>query len=125
MTNPVEHARDVLRDALSMIRDPRYWVQGCEARDGSYKSCDADEDGAEHFCAWGAIVASSPGVEDFPARYKASALLVQQTNYPVYDEDDRNAVICGILNWNDDGERKHGEVVAAFEAAIEGATNAE
>ena len=111
----IEAARDMMRKALKRIERAEDWIQGVAARDYEGVPVNASNPQACKFCSIGALHADHDGSHYEDIRNAAYALLAKQTDSAPYLSS-----FSKIINWNDAAVRTHGEVVAAFKAAIEG-----
>jgi hypothetical protein len=103
-------ALEVLTDARALISDPKHWAQGWFARDMLGGAVDARSPSAECFCALGALgramgrhfmdVTGHPAVE------------ILRSVLPIQD----------ISRFND--THSHGEILDAFDRAIDAARKA-
>lgn len=95
---------EILRAAKALIDTPEKWTQGKYARDAEGHALDHSKDGfagAVCYCAVGALWAAAGSFDE------AAVSRV------------RDAAGTHILHpWNDDPERTHPEVMAAFDRAI-------
>lgn len=102
---------DKLREARAFIDTPEKWTQGANARDAVGLPVPVSARGAVCFCSAGAVIRAVPSV-DFSS---AASQLVEAAGIVSF------TVEHGLTVWNDDPERTHAEVLAAFDRAIEAA----
>lgn len=92
---------DVLHRARELIAEPEHWTQGAPARDRRGDSCDVFNKHAVSWCVVGVI---------------CRAGLTEARNDAL--EAFARVIFGGIVPWNEDPERTHAEVLAAFDRAI-------
>lgn len=108
-------ARQILRNARDLIQDEMHWTQGHYYENNDGVKCGPDE--AFAYCALGAIDAAAGELDG--ARYQiqdAVGLLARAVN----NKTDWLCIEDQVTDWNDDFERKHSEVIDAFDEAIDG-----
>src|ERR1700757_269153 len=93
---------DALREARSLIEKPGTWIQNHFARDVNGEYVDSDDELAVSWCAAGACLRAAHA-------YGRSILSLLSYLEPG----------CDLTTWNDHLERTHEEVLAAFDRAIE------
>ena len=99
--------RRTLVKARALIRDPKDWIQGTAARDVYGMHASALSAGATRFCAVGAV-------------RRVSKLSLLDTEYKLATLALQTALKGGSVSiFNDRLGRKHSEVIAVFDRAIE------
>lgn len=119
---------EILRRAGKKIMDPKHWVQGAEATTAKGAHCDARDEGAECYCAMGAVIASTyelqvergeTGESDFFTSGETSALRILA--YQI-EQDTMNALRNGyttvVISFNDDPSTTHAQVLDVFNNAV-------
>ena len=101
---------DILREARELIAEPDRWVKGTQAETAEGLSVDYNDPAACGRCAAAAIAAVSPTLEDRFTAFRALADALK------FKEPRR------IVAWNNAKRRRHSDVMAAFDRAIEGAS---
>lgn len=101
--------KDVLREALKLIRKPERWTQGAYARDKDGDTCAPGGGRSVCWCAVGAVREVTRG---HVLRYRAVNLLNEHT-----DHSTQNII------WSND-RVGHGAVVETFKRAIKAASKA-
>lgn len=113
----------VLKAARKLIERPESWTQGSFAATANDGSVDADVSTyspyANCFCAWGAVRRAASDMGDIMLELPAMHALTK-----ALDRDDGGELPGGhIACWNDMPGRKHADVLALFDRAIEQETN--
>lgn len=106
----------VLRGAQALLEIPERWTQGAFARTASGVIAGPEDDDAVCFCPLAAITRAAEG--DATARRaaeKALALVIERPPLPSFCRQ-----IPTVIVWNDQVERTHDDVIAAFDRAIAG-----
>lgn len=108
------YTRKKLETARSYIASPDSWLQWEMATGADGKPCEAWEDGACKFCAYGALVRATNGVKDAALMVGREVILHSEGDYG------QSFLISGeeITEWNDDYVTTHKDVLAAFDSAI-------
>ncbi len=100
--------RDVLVKARALIATPDRWIKGRYERKRRGRKC---------YCAAGTLAAAAPTASD--RAWITAWKCLHQAVGVVEGEEKRNcSTPTSIENWNDDPERTHAEVLAAFDKAI-------
>lgn len=99
----MKSAVQVLTEARELLSDENKWTQGWLARDKDGEPVDERQVEAVCFCSVGAIYVTSDPFTPVP--YSARKYL--------------EAIVGNVPNWNDHTNRKHSEILEAFDKAIE------
>lgn len=100
--------KEILIKARELIADPEHWIQGVNAQDADESEVDPEDETAVCFCMAGALL--HVGAGDAAFRIEAHAALVRAAQ-----------ATCGLISpFNDDPDRTHADVLAAFDKAIAG-----
>lgn len=111
--------RELLTLAKSYIADPEHWCQGVMAMENTEAECPSHSPSAYAFCTLGAIhracYADGQNTDD-----------ELSTLYRLIDTACAHVTPnwrsgFNVADWNDAGDRKHSEVMAAFDLAISNA----
>lgn len=95
---------DILVEARKLIEKPENWTQGENARNDRGRHCMIDDPLAACWCMQGAIIKSA-GPTEFTATRKAIDAFI-------------GTIAEYITAYNDNPDRTHPEVLAAFDSAI-------
>lgn len=99
----------VLIDARALIEKPKAWIKGVNATNKLGKGCTSSSEDAVCWCMDGALMRSAQSAhlyEPGSAYWDAFYALNKLAN-------------GDFIAWNDKPERKHAEVLAVFDKAIE------
>ena len=110
---------DVLTEARDLISDPEHWSQGFYARNkaGDFIPLDVGRDDFHSFCMIGAlkITLGVPAVSGSPI-YHSCYNLIKDAVSAVFPEDSNTGTMSFF---NDKKTRKHEDVIAVYNKAIE------
>lgn len=95
----------ILIEARKLIEKPERWIQHDYARDADGGEVTPDDSDATCFCMLGALARSAHAMEHEAHRLPAALVLSTTVGGRVH-------------HWNDDPDRTHAEVLAAFDRAI-------
>ncbi len=122
MTAPATTPLEVLRAARKLISLPSRWVKRWEAADVDGNQTTATEDDACAFCSLGALLRVTGSVDSF--LYDASIARLAHAMYaPGLNRGripaDVSTPDCAVVSFNDSYFTTHGDVIAAFDDAIQ------
>lgn len=95
--------KQILVAARAKLQAPEAWTKGADAKTADGRVTAPLEPGAERFCAYGAMIVVSGGGEYRAAQHFRVA----------------NGITGLVSDWNDQSDRTHEQVLAAFDKAIQ------
>ena len=109
-------ALEILKAARERIANPENWLQGDFALTADGEKTNEDSPYATKFCAVGAIYADEP-YNGFESAF-ALAEAIETLHYTDLAFNRTRPAGAFVSDWNDKPERKHSEVLAAYDLAI-------
>ena len=102
-------ASEILVQARKLIEDPDHWIQGCfaEREDGTPVETYSSE--ACCFCAMGAVRKS--GLTELGVTHARAMRFL--------DSAAQKTCGCNAISYNDDLDRRHGDIMHLFDVAID------
>ena len=104
--------KDVLQQARDLIQDPVSWIKGDNAVNSDNQWVPVQDPTACAWCMTGAIVKVTP--TNKPLRKEALKTVAQTIS-----NSKPNYFTSTIVDFNDDPERTHSEVIETFQKAID------